>query len=410
MMKYLIAALGLVEWEAQFVSGLSHPMFGMQVQRRCVDGVDIRAAIQISECQGVLVSDATPRINQDLIAELSERKIKLIAITTDVDRWQDLGASHCIELDSKNPLSAIKQVSELMRDEPQAIEPMSEPNGLLIAVAGFGGACGRTTTVKELGWQLSKMGNRTCMVDADTYGPSLDQELGYEPNQNGLLELCRSIERKSSNLQTHFDLLPMASENLSFVSGLPRISRWTDLRVSTLRELWQKSRETFDVVIADVGAVLEIDHSLMHETSLPRRHAASLTALESAQVSILCARADSIGITRLVRGYLEFHELFAKSEVHVVLWGVTNDSESKDVRAAVSRHTGIESIFETAYDFDVMRKALTRNTFVSCLDSKNQVAKEFESIAKMLQQNLELQTQSKVRPQKQRRNLLKRAA
>jgi Flp pilus assembly CpaE family ATPase len=111
-----------------------------------------------------------------------------------------------------------------------------------------------------------------------------------------------------------------------------------------------------------------------------------------------------------VRGYLEFHELFAKSEVHVVLWGVTNDSESKDVRAAVSRHTGIESIFETAYDFDVMRKALTTNTFVGCLDSKNKIAKEFESIAKMLQQNLELQTQSKVRPQKLRRNLLKRAA
>jgi MinD-like ATPase involved in chromosome partitioning or flagellar assembly len=408
-MKNLIAALGLVDWEAQFVSGLGHPMFGMQVQRRCVDGVDIRAAIQVSDCQGVLVSDVTPRINQDLIAELAEKQIKLIAITSDVDYWQGLGANHCIELDPKNPLSGIKQVSELMRGESQAVEPTSDPRGVLIAVAGFGGACGRTTAVKEIGWQLSKLGAKTCMVDADTYGPSLDQELGYEPNQNGLLEVCRSIERRNSSIQTNFDLLPAVSENLSLMSGLPRISRWTDLRVATLRELWRKSRDTFDVVITDVGAVLEIDHSLMHETSLPRRHAASLTALESSQVSIICARADSIGIARLVRGYLEFHELFAKSEVHVVLWGVTSEAQSKDLRAAVSRHTGIESIFETIHDFQVMRDALQQNTFVGKLESKNSIAKEFEAITSLIYRNLELQNKTPLRS-KPKRSLLKRAA
>ena len=409
-MKNLIAALGLVDWEAQFVSGLSHPMFGMQVQRRCVDGVDIRAAIQVSDCQVVLVSDATPRINQDLIAELTERNIQLIVITTDVDYWQGLGVSDCVLLDLKNPISGIKQVSELIRGEMHVIEPTPDPKGLLIAVAGFGGACGRTTAVKELGWQLSKLGAKTCMIDADTYGPSLDQELGYEPNQNGLLELCRSIERRNKSVETHVDLLPMATENLTLVAGLPRISRWTDLRVTTLRELWRKSRNLFDVVITDVGGVLEIDHSLMHETSLPRRHAASLTALESAQVAIICARADSVGIARLVRGYLEFHELFARSEVHVLLWGVTCDAHSKDVKAAVSRHTGIESIFETPYDFEITRKALQKNTFVSKLDSKHAIAQTFDAISKMIYQNLELQSQTIIRQQKPKRNLLNRAA
>jgi Flp pilus assembly CpaE family ATPase len=193
------------------------------------------------------------------------------------------------------------------------------------------------------------------------------------------------------------------------MSGLPRISRWTDLRVATLRELWRKSRDTFDVVITDVGAVLEIDHSLMHETSLPRRHAASLTALESSQVSIICARADSIGIARLVRGYLEFHELFAKSEVHVVLWGVTTEAQSKDVRAAVSRHTGIESIFETDYDFELTRKALSQNTFLGKLDSKHEISKTFETISNLIIQNVELQSKTPLRS-KPKRSLLKRAA
>lgn len=408
-MKNLIAALGLVEWEAQFVSGLGHPMFGLQVQRRCVDGVDIRAAVQVADCQAVLVSDATPRINQDLIAELADKGIELIVITVDVDRWLDLGASHCIELDASNPLSAIKQVSELLRGTPRVVEPEVDPKGLLIAVAGFGGACGRTMAVKELGWQLSRSGAKTCMIDADTYGPSLDQELGFEPSQNGLLELCRSIERKNSSMQTHFDLLPVVSENLSLVAGLPRISRWTDLRVTTLRELWRKSKEVFDVVVADVGSVLETDHSLMYETSLPRRHAASLTALESAQVTLLCVRADSVGMARLVRGYLEFHELFAKSEVHVLLWGVVSESQSKDVRAAVSRHTGIESIFETAYDFEVTRNAVQQSTFVGKLDSKNAISKEFEALSNLIYRTLDVQNKTSLRS-KPKRSLLKRAA
>lgn len=407
-MKNLIAALGLVEWEAQFVSGLSHPMFGIQVQRRCVDGVDIRAAIQVSDCQGVLVSDVTPRVTQDLVSELSEKGIKLIAITTDVEFWQGLGVTHFVELDPSNPLSAMRQVVELMRGEAPKAVPESEPTGTLIAVAGFGGSCGRTTAVKELGWQLSKLGANTCIADADTYGPSLDQELGYEPAQNGLLELCRSIERKNSSVQTSFDLLPTPSHKLSLIAGLPRVSRWTDLRVPILRELWRKSREHFDFVISDVGSVLEIDHSLAYESSLPRRHAASLTALESAQVAIICARADSVGIARLVRGYLEFHELFSKTEVHVLLWGITSEAQSKDVRAAVSRHTGIESIFDTAYDFGITRKALERNRFIGELDSKNSITKEFEQLAKLINQNHEVQGVARI--QKSKRGFLKRAA
>ena len=410
MMKNLIAALGVVDWEAQFVSGLGHPMFGLQVQRRCVDGVDVRAAIQVLDCQGVLVSDATPRISQDLVTELSEKNIMLIAITADVEHWQNLGVDHCIELDPKNPLSGLKQVSEVMRGETQAIEPVIEPKGTLIAVAGFGGSCGRTMAVKEVGWQLAKLGAKTCMVDADTHGPSLDQELGYEPNQNGLLELCRAIEKKKSVTQTHFDFLPTPAKNLSLVAGLPRVSRWTDLRVSTLREVWRESKEAFDVVLADIGGVLEFDNSLQHETSLPRRHAAALTALDSASITLICARADSVGIARLVRGYLEFHELFAHTEVHVLLWGVTSEAHRKDVKAAVSRHTGIASIFDTSHNFEITSKALKQNTFISKLDPKTEVTKEFESISKIIYQDLDIQIPIQISSRKPIRSLLKRAA
>jgi MinD-like ATPase involved in chromosome partitioning or flagellar assembly len=411
-MKNVIVALGLVEWESMFVSGLGHPMFGISVQRRCVDGIDIRAAIQVVECHGVIVSDATPRIDQDLIAELRELDIPLIAITSDCEFWSDQGVTKFAQLDDKNPLQALKIVSELLRGELPPVVEESKVTGIHIAVAGFGGASGRTTTVKELSLQLSQLNMRTVMIDADTYGPSLDQELGLDVSTNGLLELCRVLEKKSAKGKLFADLVTQLRTGLSVVPGLPRVSRWTDLRISALRELWQESKENFDVVVTDVGAILEVDQSLMHETSLPRRHAASLTALESADVTIICARADSVGVARLVRGYLELHELFAKSSVYVLLWGIMNEAQARDIKNAVTRHTGIESVSCIDLDWDLSRKALQQTTFMSALNPRSEVSVQYQGLAKLIATDLKLsQTLGSVTPlTKRTRKSIRRVA
>ena len=383
-MKNVIVALGLVEWESIFVSGLGHPMFGISVQRRCVDGIDIRAAIQVVECHGVIISDATPRIDQDLIAELRERDIPLIAISSDCESWSDQGVTMLVQLDAKNPLIALKLVSELLSGKLKPIVEQIKETGLHIAIAGFGGASGRTTTVKELSLQLKQLNLRTVMIDADTYGPSLDQELGLDLGTNGLLELCRVLEKKSAKGQSFADLVTQLRSGLSVVPGLPRVSRWTDLRISALREFWQESKENFDAVVTDVGAILEVDQSLLHETSLPRRHAASLTALESADITIICARADCVGIARLVRGYLEFNELFAKSSVYVLLWGITNEAQARDIKSAVSRHTGIESVTCIGLDWELSRQALERTTFMSAINPRSEISLQYQGLAKLI--------------------------
>ena len=383
-MKNVIVALGLVEWESIFVSGLGHPMFGISVQRRCVDGIDIRAAIQVVECHGVIISDATPRIDQDLIAELRERDIPLIAISSDCESWSDQGVTMLVQLDAKNPLIALKLVSELLSGKLKPLVEEIKETGLHIAIAGFGGASGRTTTVKELSLQLKQLNLRTVMIDADTYGPSLDQELGLDLGTNGLLELCRVLEKKSAKGQSFADLVTQLRSGLSVVPGLPRVSRWTDLRISALREFWQESKENFDAVVTDVGAILEVDQSLLHETSLPRRHAASLTALESADITIICARADCVGIARLVRGYLEFHELFAKSSVYVLLWGITSEAQARDIKSAVSRHTGIESVTCIGLDWELSRQALQRTTFMSDINPRSEISLQYQGLAKLI--------------------------
>ena len=406
-MKNIIVALGLVDWESQFVSGLGHPMFGLSVQRRCVDGIDIRAAIQVVDCQGVIVTDSTPRIDQDLLAELGD--VPLIAITQDQDYWKDIGATHCISLDASNPMSALKLVADFLRGEARGPKTETTAKGLHIAVAGFGGSCGRSFTVKELGWQLSHLGSKSVMIDGDTYGPTLDQELGYEPGLNGILEMCRALEKKTVLANSDFEMLSEVALRLWLIPGLPRTSRWTDLRIPALRELWLKAKQNYDFVISDIGPILEVDHSLMHETSLPRRHATSLTALESARVTVICARADAVGLARLVRGYLEFHELFSKSDVYVMLWGVTSESHARDVSNAVTRHTGIESVTTVPLDWDASRKALDVTSFIGKQNPKHEITKQFEKLAKTIADQHQISNQI-TSIKKPRKKLLKRAA
>ena len=55
-MVNVICALGHVPWEQQFINSLGHPMFGVSVTKRCVDGIDILAAVRTIDVDAVVVS------------------------------------------------------------------------------------------------------------------------------------------------------------------------------------------------------------------------------------------------------------------------------------------------------------------------------------------------------------------
>lgn len=383
-MKSVIVALGLVDWEAAFVSGLGHPMLGMSVQRRCVDGVDVRAAIKVVAADVVIVSDSTPRLDQDLINELCQQNLEVIAIGSDEQFWLELGVTKFISLDLSNPLSAISKIAGLLRDKSDSLPVAETLKGSLIAVAGFGGSCGRSSFVKEVSWHLAKSGSRTLMVDADTYGASLIQEFAIDSGGVGVLEACREFEKRNLSPNVIEKLTHPVAPNLSLLSGLSKSSRWTDLRIPALRATWDATKSGFDFVVADVGGVLEIDSSLMHESALPRRHAASLTALEAAATTIICARADPIGVSRLIRGYLEFSELFSETNVSAVVWGTSNEREVRETTQAITRHTGLQSVTCVPHNWELAKTALSRATTMSKLDDKSAISITYRNLAQSL--------------------------
>ena len=377
-MRNIVVALGNTDWESQFVSALSHPMNGLRIQRRCVDGVDVRAAIQLVEADAVLLSDHTARVDEDLFLELEARGITVIALTNDPARWELQGITNIVQIDERNTLAAVPFVNSLMRDGKVDVPQQHAPSGRLIAVAGFGGAAGRSTCTRELGWQLATSEQRTVIVDADTYNPSLHQELLRDVASSGLLELCRAQEMRKLSVESMRGCVDHLADNLALVSGLPRSSRWMDLRSAALVGVWNTARSAYDNVVVDIGPVLENDQALMHEAHLPRRHSAPLTALEAAQITVLCTRGDSIGISRLVKGFHEFHEVFSHTQVHVVVWG--SAKSSGEVSQAISRHTGLSSIIHVGRDDALMQEALVKGQPGSALKPKSDFARSYAQL------------------------------
>ena len=106
-----IVAIGQTDWEGQFVSGLTHPMTGIQVQRRCVDAVDALAVSKVLSCDVVIISDHTMRVDHDFVTEILNQNIRLICLTNNANYFEDLGVREIVALDPANPLASIALMS-----------------------------------------------------------------------------------------------------------------------------------------------------------------------------------------------------------------------------------------------------------------------------------------------------------
>jgi len=381
MIKAIIA-IGQAEWETTFISALRHPAIGMSVQRRCVDGVDVRATVHIVAADLLVLSDYTPRVDSDVVSEAMSQGIQVVALSNAPATWAAIGVDDVIPIDVLEPAKSVSALIALLRSTEDVPVPVAPSQGRLTAVVGFGGGAGRSTTNRELAWQLAALGLATVVVDADTFTPSLVQEVGLDPSTQGLLEMCRAVETRTLDVAS--SVIARVAPNLSLIGGVTRSSRWTDLRVPALRGVWSQLRSTFDHVLVDVGPVIENEGSLSHEVAMPRRHSAAHTALEAADMIILCARADSIGLSRLVKGYLEFNELFANKVIHVVALGVTGRSHLKEVREVVTRHLGINALTAIPYDYYIAQRVTERHGFMAQIEPHADIVTRYRDLASQI--------------------------
>jgi len=318
----LLALAGLAD-EPQLVRAASST--GLTVLRRCVDAADLLGAAAADEQVPVVVSAGLPRLSADVVARLGDRLV--VGVAADAlgrDRLARMGVDPVIDL-APSPESTMQQVADVCRARrppraapapPAMVTGLPErpappaATGSVVAVWGPPGAPGRTTIAIGLAEALAERGLRVCLVDADTYAPSIALALGLLESTSGLASACRLAEAGTLT-PAGLSLLAMGPDgrghrSMRVLGGLQSTTRWVDLRSPALDRVWETARAAFDVTVVDVGACLEVDET--PGSFARQRNAAACGAIAVADRIVAVADSSALGAARLIAAWPELPE------------------------------------------------------------------------------------------------------
>ena len=260
----------------------------------------------------------------------------------------------------------------------QELPEMKKPVAKVITVTSGKGGVGKSSISVNLAIQLSRMGKRVVIFDADFGLANIEIMLGLHPKFNLADMMYRG---KSLN-----DIIMYGPENVGFISGGSGIQELANLSREQVITLIQKLNELddyADVIIVDTGAgisdtVLEFvaasEEVLLVATPEPTSitDAYALLKTLNKKASYRPEKTVVKMIANQVHGNRDAKELFEKLGFVV--------SKFLDIE--------VEYLGSVPYDHN-MQKAIMKQSPISILDPLSNTARALNKIANQLEQNME---------------------
>jgi Flp pilus assembly CpaE family ATPase len=379
----VLTAITGTSWEAALVANLQRTATGIAVVRRCVDLADLLAVAATGTARAVLLSADLRRLDRLALARLAAARVVVVGLVAPGDveaeqRLRSLGVRHVLPADAP-PATISAAVTSALTDtsgvdgarsfgDPSAsfpdVPPAAGPglegdaglpaDGKLVAVWGPAGSPGRTSIALGVATELAAFGVPTLLADGDVYGGVVAQLLGFLDEAPGLAAVCRLANNGQLDLPALARLAPVAAPGLRVLTGISRAARWSELRPSSLEQVWTLARSLSAVTIVDCGFALEQDEELSFDTAAPRRNGATLQTLEQADVVLAVGAADPVGVQRLLRGLSELRDAVPGAVPRVVLNRLRRSAVGPDPEGQLSqaceRFAGVRDISFIPYD------------------------------------------------------------
>ncbi|WP_083979717.1 AAA family ATPase [Demequina salsinemoris] len=342
--------------EAALAAALDgHP--DIVVTRRCADLVEAVAALHAGLGAVALVSEQ-PHLDRDALAQLMASGAVVVGAPSGADaadHLRALGLESLVgpEADAVEVAAAVLAAAD--GDAPRAPVPVQQPrvgnDGAVVAVWGPTGAPVRTTLAVNLSVELARAGADVVCADADTYGGAVAHALGLLDEAPGLAALARASVGGSLGDDVMERYAVRVAHGLRVLGGITRAERWPELSRAALDPVWDMLRANADIVVIDCGFSLERDEALSYDTHAPQRNAATLSALEAADIVVVVGRAEPLGIQRLVQAVGELeesgHAASARRIVAVnrVRSSVAGPRPERAVADALRRFAGVEAVW-----------------------------------------------------------------
>lgn len=312
--------------------------------RRCADLGDLLAVAEAARVSVAVVSADFLGIDRSAIARLRECGVTVVGVVCPWDEHDALAAwsvpTAPLESGPEQLLALVRAAevpdrAQIPTDVVTITDAAAEPppgssgedgeDGIVVVVWGPPGAPGRTTLAVNLAAELAAGGVGTVLVDADTHAASVAQHLALLDEAPGVAAATRLADAGRLDVHTLAAASPVVLPGLRVLTGLPRADRWPEIRDESFTHVLQVARSLAAVTVVDVAAPLEEDEDLSYDTRAPRRNAATLAALRTADRILAIGAADPVGLQRLVRGLADLAAI-GKNDAEVVITKVRSSA------------------------------------------------------------------------------------
>ena len=349
----VLTAIPETEVEARLVTGLG-PGRGAVVVRRCIDLADLLAVAAAGLGRVAVVSASLRRLDRDAVATLAASGVAVVGLAESEEgerRLRQLGVMAVLPLAASAEQvagavgTALTGASPPLEEAPVAAVAEPASDGRVISVWGPAGAPGRTTVALGLAAELAVLGVETMLIDADVYGGSVAQLLGFLEEAPGLAAACRLANAGELDPPRLAGLARQVRPGLRVLPGIARPARWPELRPAAFETVLELARGLAAVTVVDCGFSLEQDEELLFDTSAPQRNGATFAALAAADTVLAVGSADPVSVQRLVRGLSDVRDAVPGCTPVVVVnrarRGAVGGDPVDAVGAALRRHAGV---------------------------------------------------------------------
>ena len=306
---------------------------GFTVIRRCVEATDVLAAATIEDQAAIVIDVDTPRLSADVVAALpgwNQRRIIAIAANDDaLQRARSWGLTtvvHGLSADLVDRVSGHLQMGEQQEERATpglTLSTASDPRvapGQITVVYGATGAPGRSTVALGLAESWAHSGERVCLIDADTIGPSLALLVGMTEDVSGLLVASRYADQGALDARSLATACRRLKERLWLMSGIGSADRWHQVRPHSLERIVSVCARNFDRVVIDTNPLLsssEVDDALAG--GLPVRDGAARSALQHSHALIVVTQPEAVSVVRMTADLPHVVKMVEHSRISVLV-------------------------------------------------------------------------------------------
>jgi MinD-like ATPase involved in chromosome partitioning or flagellar assembly len=342
---------------------------GHEVIARCASAHELASAVSAHR-PSIVIASAEPRyLTERVLAISDDCGARIVALVGgDAARRQAAALGLYETLDASATWPEIEALFGRAPSFTIAADTRAAPKpgrGTVIAVWGPAGSPGRTTVAITVAAEIAALGHSVALADLDTHGASVAPALGMLDEAPGFAAACR-LAATDSLTRDELERIAQRYESTTgsfwVLTGIGRPSRWPELSAERVATSIARCREWVEFTVLDVGSSLENDEEISSDLFAPRRNAATVTGVHSADLILAVGSADPVGLARFLRSHVDVLEAASTHNITVVMNRVRASAIGMNphgqVTQTLSRFGGIESPVLVPFDLAALDGAL----------------------------------------------------